>query len=108
MASPHNPTPESFDPDAPPASKPRNGKANAGLLLSIAALIMPTSGIAVILTAVAAIVLSVMGLRRAFFYHAETGTAVGRYPATIGLAMGVAAAAFALWTFTVNPAVGTV
>lgn len=89
--------------DGPPV-RPRNGKANAGLLLGIAALVLPIAGLAVIVTAVAAVVLSMMGIRRAIYYYGETGVSVGRWPATIGMALGVAATVFSLWTFFAGPA----
>lgn len=82
-----------------PQPPPRNGMANAGMFLGVASLIMNPFGI----TSVIAIAMSIFGVRRAVAMFKSGGAPVGRIPATIGLALGVATAVFALWVIIANP-----
>lgn len=83
-----------------PQPPPRNGMASGGMVLGVASLVMNPFGI----TSVIAIVLSIFGMRRAISMFKSGGVPVGRIPATIGLAVGVATAVFALWIIIANPA----
>ncbi|WP_430867278.1 hypothetical protein [Demequina aurantiaca] len=84
--------------DAPP-ERVRNGMANAGMLLGIASLIMNPFGV----SSIAAIIVSFIGLRRSVALFKAGEPPVGRIPATIGLAFGVATAIFAAWIIITNP-----
>jgi|GEM_PF-7093474 len=87
------------DPDAAPPLRVRNGLANAGMLAGIASLILNPYGV----TSVIAVVLSIIGLRRAIAMFKAGEPPVGRIPATIGLALGVATTIFAAFVLITLP-----
>jgi hypothetical protein len=103
-ATAHVVEPEIVDADSDdytPAPRPRNGMANAGMFLGIASLLINSYAI----TSLGAIVVSIIGIRRSIALFRETGDAVGRWPATIGLALGTATIVFAAYIFIAQPTV---
>lgn len=81
------------DVDAAPMVRPRNAMANTGLLLGIASLLVNPLAV----TSILALAASFLGLRKALALFRSEGVSVGRYPATLGLALGAGLTVFTLW-----------
>ncbi|WP_061964172.1 hypothetical protein [Demequina aurantiaca] len=92
---------EDADGDDAPAPPPRNAMAQIGMLAGVGSLIINPYGV----MSLVAIVVSFIGLRRSIAMFKSGEVPVGRIPATIGLAFGVATAVFAAWIIFTNPTV---